>query len=254
MSTPVVVTPVATLVEETMDVANQVVNNVTEPGIWEMITHSGSTVFMVLMILVVASLFSWAIVFAKILQYKRVNKECKEFREIFWQNRNFARIEEATEHLSNNPYTKIFKAGYRELLQINPKDRDSKDNVNNGYYIDILRRILERSAISEIRKLEFGNTFLATVATAAPFVGLFGTVWGIMVAFQGLSSVKSTTLQAVAPGISEALIATAVGLAAAIPASIAYNFFAVKVKNYKEETLGFISEFLSISAKYLVGK
>ncbi len=253
MPMPVEVTPIATLVEETMEVANQVVNNATEPGIWEMITHSGSAVFMVLMILVIASLFSWAIVFAKIFQYKRVNKECKEFREVFWQNRNFARIEEATEHLSNNPYTKIFKAGYRELLQINPKD-NARDASNNGYYLDILRRILERSAISEIRKLEFGNTFLATVATAAPFIGLFGTVWGIMVAFQGLSAVKSTTLQAVAPGISEALIATAVGLAAAIPASIAYNFFAVKVKNYKEETQGFISEFLSISAKYLVGK
>ncbi len=179
--------------------------------------------------------------------YKRVNKECKEFRDIFWKNRNFARIEEATEHLSNNPYVKIFRAGYRELTQI--KDKDS---ASNGYYLDILRRILERSAISELRKLEFGNTFLATVATAAPFVGLFGTVWGIMVAFQGLSAVKTTTLQAVAPGISEALIATAVGLAAAIPASVAYNFFAVKVKNYKEETSGFISEFLSISAKYLV--
>ncbi|MDD7472753.1 MAG: MotA/TolQ/ExbB proton channel family protein [Bdellovibrionota bacterium] len=240
------VTPAATLIQDVTDTASQVASN-TDAGIFEMITHSGSTVFVVLMILILCSLFTWAIVFAKIMQYKRVNKECKEFRDIFWKNRNFARIEEATEHLSNNPYVKIFRAGYRELTQI--KDKDS---ASNGYYLDILRRILERSAISELRKLEFGNTFLATVATAAPFVGLFGTVWGIMVAFQGLSAVKTTTLQAVAPGISEALIATAVGLAAAIPASVAYNFFAVKVKNYKEETSGFISEFLSISAKYLV--
>ena len=240
------VTPAATLIQDVTDTASQVASN-TDAGIFEMITHSGSTVFVVLMILILCSLFTWAIVFAKIMQYKRVNKECKEFRDIFWKNRNFARIEEATEHLSNNPYVKIFRAGYRELTHI--KDKDS---ASNGYYLDILRRILERSAISELRKLEFGNTFLATVATAAPFVGLFGTVWGIMVAFQGLSAVKTTTLQAVAPGISEALIATAVCLAAAIPASVAYNFFAVKVKNYKEETSGFISEFLSISAKYLV--
>lgn len=248
MPSPVVeITPVATLIEET---AEAVANVASNDGIWEMITHSGLTVFSVLMLLIFCSIVSWAIVVAKILQYKKVNSECKEFRDIFWKNRNFARIEEATEHLTNNPYTKIFKAGYRELSQINPKEGDG---ASNGYYLDILRRVLEKSAMSELRKLESGNTFLATVATAAPFIGLFGTVWGIMVAFQGLSAVKTTTLQAVAPGISEALIATAVGLFAAIPASVAYNFFTVKVKNYKEETSGFISEFLSISAKYLVG-
>ncbi|MGI6680796.1 MAG: protein TolQ [Bdellovibrionota bacterium] len=241
-------TPVATLVQDAVETASQVVASATEPGILEMITNSGTVVFSVLMLLILASVITWAIIFAKIMQYKKVNKECKEFRDIFWKNRNFARIEEATEHLSNNPYVKIFRAGYRELSQI--KDRDF--TANSGSYLDILRRILERSAMSELRKLEFGNTFLATVATAAPFVGLFGTVWGIMVAFQGLSSVKTTTLQAVAPGISEALIATAVGLFAAIPASIAYNFFAVRVKNYKEETSGFISEFLSIAAKHFV--
>ena len=100
------VTPAATLIQDVTDTASQVASN-TDAGIFEMITHSGSTVFVVLMILILCSLFTWAIVFAKIMQYKRVNKECKEFRDIFWKNRNFARIEEATEHLSNNPYVKI---------------------------------------------------------------------------------------------------------------------------------------------------
>ena len=115
--------------------------------------------------------------------------------------------------------------------------------------LEMVERALKRAEIEESSRLERGITFLATTASAAPFIGLFGTVWGIMNAFHGLGDAKSSTLQAVAPGISEALVATAVGLAAAIPAAIAFNFFTVTVKRFRQAMGGFSSEFINVAKK-----
>jgi len=115
-----------------------------------------------------------------------------------------------------------------------------------------VERALRRAELEESHRLEKGVTFLASVASAAPFIGLFGTVWGIMNAFHGLSSAKGTTIQAVAPGISEALVATAVGLAAAIPAAVAYNYFSASIKKFRQNMDSFAEEFLNIARKYLV--
>ena len=127
----------------------------------------------------------------------------------------------------------------------------SNRRSENAANLESVEMALRRAEMDEARKLESGVTFLATVASSAPFVGLFGTVVGIMTAFHGLSYAKSSTIQAVAPGISEALFATAVGLAAAIPSAIAYNFFAVVIKRMKQSMAAFSDEFLSVAKRSL---
>jgi biopolymer transport protein TolQ len=216
---------------------------VAEQSMMSLVSSSGPVVFAVLVILVVLSVASWAIAIAKFLELRRAASESKEFSEIFWNSaQDFGALEQALSRLRSSPLCAMFLKGYDELA----KAGNQSGRVNEAL-LDRVERVLERAALEQAVRLESGVTFLATVATAAPFIGLFGTVWGIMNAFHGLSFVKTSTLQAVAPGISEALVATAVGLAAAIPASIAYNFVVVSVKRFKDSMGRFIGEFKVIA-------
>ena len=228
---------------------------VQEDTILDMVTHSGPVVTAVLLILVTLSLLSWTITIAKILQFKKANFHTSKFSKIFWESRNLSQIESSTKELTASPLLRVFQGGYKTLGDL-LKERDSREGSNTGQRfgeIDILQMSLARAEVEEGVRLDKGITFLATVASSAPFIGLFGTVWGIMDAFSGLGQGGvATTLEAVAPGISEALIATAIGLAAAIPASIAYNFFVVAVKNFRESMESFSSEFISIAARFFV--
>jgi biopolymer transport protein TolQ len=212
-------------------------------SILSMVFSSGPVVLGVLIILISLSFFSWAIAVAKYLELTRAAKESKEFADIFWNNsKDLSKLEVAVNKLKASPLCELFLRGYAELERA-IKDAKGGDSV----ILERVERTLERAAMDELRKLERGVTFLATVASAAPFIGLFGTVWGIVNAFQGLSLVKSSTLQAVAPGISEALVATAVGLAAAIPASVAYNYTVVSVRRFKESMYRFAAEFVVVA-------
>ncbi len=224
---------------------------VETPNIWSMVFGSGPVVQSVLLILLGLSIWSWAIVIAKYLQFKRAKRESVEFSTIFWETRNFARIDDSSKRLAGSPLAQVFMCGYKELTHV-IQEGDSKTSVRDATDLNTVERALKRAELEEAKRLERGVTFLATVASAAPFIGLFGTVWGIMTAFHGLSSAKSTTLQAVAPGISEALVATAVGLAAAIPAAIAYNYFAVALRQFRESMEGFTFEFLNIARRYIL--
>ncbi len=220
-----------------------------------MIQSSGLIVQLVLFILIFLSIFSWAITISKILQYTKARKTSKEFAKIFWESRNFTKVADACEELSASPLAQVFSAGYKELSNILEDEKDNQADASptsKEAKLSVLASSMERSQYEESLRLERGLTFLASVSTSAPFIGLFGTVWGIMNAFHGLSQSTTTSIQAVAPGISEALIATAIGLAAAIPSAVAYNYFAVGVKNFRENMHKFSNEFISIAERYFV--
>jgi biopolymer transport protein TolQ len=226
---------------------------VEAPSILNMIFGSGLVVQSVLIILILLSVWSWAITIAKSIQFRRAQANSDEFAQVFWESRNFARIDESSRRLTSSPLVSVFTSGYRELLHTLQETKESGATpLDPSSELGTVERALRRAELEESHRLEKGVTFLASVASAAPFIGLFGTVWGIMNAFHGLSQAKSSTIQAVAPGISEALVATAVGLAAAIPAAIAYNYFTASLKKFRQSMDGFSEEFLNIARRYFV--
>ncbi len=219
-------------------------------GVLAMMLGSGPVVKAVLALLIVLSVAGWTITIAKFLQLRRARSDSEEFSALFWETRDFAKVDDSSNRLSGSPLAKIFHSGYRELSHILQEARGGQRRDINGD-LDTIERALRRAELDEAAKLEKGVTFLATVASAAPFIGLFGTVWGIMTAFHGLSFAKNSTIQAVAPGISEALVATAIGLAAAIPAAVAYNYFAMAVRRFRESMDKFARDFVNVSRRYL---
>lgn len=226
----------------------QAVVPAADQGIFAMVTGSGPVVQLVLYVLIILSIWSWAITIQKALQFRKAKQASDEFTNIFWETRNFARIDECSRRLEASPLARVFVSGYRELMHL---VQDLEKSGKKDSDLESVERALRRAEIEESARLERGVTFLATISSAAPFIGLFGTVWGIMNAFHGLGDAKSTTLQAVAPGISEALVATAIGLAAAIPAAIAYNYFVMAIKRFRQSIESFCSEFLNIAKKSL---
>ncbi len=219
--------------------------------ILDLLMGSGPVVRVVLVILAVMSIITWGIVLTKWAQIRRAKKESLKFSDVFWSSRNLAQITEASQKLAFSPVAKVYSAGHRELTQV-VKAHDSGADSGDFGDIDNIDRALKRAKTEEVTKLEQGTTFLATTASAAPFIGLFGTVWGIMNAFIGLSKVKTSSIQAVAPGISEALIATAIGLAAAIPAAIFYNYFMQQVRLLARNMDIFSAEFLNIARRHFL--
>jgi len=221
----------------------------------DMVTGSGAVVQLVLLLLLAFSVSSWAIIFTKRRQVRRAERESERFIDIFWDAKNLTAINTASLDLKASPVAQVFRAGYQELVRITRAKREvapGDDMSTDLGGVENVERAMKRAASQEITKLEKSLTFLATTASAAPFVGLFGTVWGIMNAFRGLSVTQSSSIQAVAPGISEALIATAIGLAAAIPAVMAYNYFADRVRVLGTEMENFASEFLNIAERHFL--
>ena len=191
----------------------------------------------VIIILIAASVFSWAIIFDKYRLFKKINKSTIEFEEKFWKSKSAESFYNNLPANSSDPMTKIFRSGMGELLK--SKSRSS----TQGERVSI---ILEVSSEQEMLNIEKYFTFLATVGSTAPFIGLFGTVWGIMNSFQSIAISRNTSLAIVAPGIAEALFATALGLLAAIPAVISYNKFNSDSKKYFQKIENFSKRFLSI--------
>src|SRR5215470_3788167 len=224
--------------------------------ILELVKGSSPLVQAVLYLLIGFSIASWGIIFYKFQQVRKAKKESQEFIEIFWDRRNLSSIHDASRELKSSPVAQVFRAGYEELVRVS---RTKKDSSSPGESfttelggVENVSRAMKRATSLEITKLEKSLTFLATTASTAPFVGLFGTVWGIMNAFRGLSVTHSSSIQAVAPGIAEALIATAVGLAAAIPALMAYNYFVQQTKVLAAEMDNFSHEFLNIAERHFL--
>ena len=226
----------------------------TQPhGLLDLVRGSGLVVQAILYILVFFSVVSWGIIAQKFRQVRRSKRESDKFIEIFWERRNLSAIHDASRELTASPVGQVFRSGYEELVRVSRSKKESApgDNLTTELGgIDNVSRAMQRATSVEITKLEKHCSFLATTASSAPFVGLFGTVWGIMNAFLGLSVTHSSSIQAVAPGIAEALIATAVGLAAAIPALMAYNFFVQQIKVLAVEMDNFSHEFLNIAERH----
>ena len=190
----------------------------------------------VIIILIAASIYSWAIIIEKIKMFKKLNQSSIEFEEKFWKSKSAESFYNNLPANKDDPMSNVF----RKTMQVVLKSR-SRSNLNEK-----LSGLLESNIVSEINFLEKNFSFLATVGSTAPFIGLFGTVWGIMNSFQSIAVSRNTSLAIVAPGIAEALFATALGLLAAIPAVIAYNKFNNDSKKYSQRLENFAKRFLSI--------
>ena len=190
----------------------------------------------VIIILIACSVYSWAIIFDKILMFKRINKDSEDFEERFWKSKSAETFYNSLPAALDNPMAQLFKDSMQAVM----KSR-SKTNISQR-----LENILEVNIEKQMNVVNNKFTFLATVGYTAPFIGLFGTVWGIMNSFQSIAISRNTSLAIVAPGIAEALFATALGLLAAIPAVIAYNKFGNDSKKYSQKLENFSKRFISI--------
>jgi biopolymer transport protein TolQ len=214
-----------------------------------LLAGTGIVVKIVLFILLYFSVVSWAIIFYKLLQVHKANKDSDQFLTFFWQTKRFDAVSAQVDRFANSPLSVLFTEGYTELKKVVEKGEDKQDT--NVFTTDLggvenVARALRRATTSEITRLEKYLTFLATTGSTAPFIGLFGTVWGIMTSFKGIGETGSASLAVVAPGIAEALVATAIGLVAAIPAVMGYNHFQNRIKVLIAEMDNFSTEFLNI--------
>lgn len=213
---------------------------------WDLIMQSGFIVKFVLLTLLIFSIVSWAIILTKKMQLTEMTSMNSKFLDYFWKAGSLDKIYEELSRFKNSSLAHVFKAGYSELQKLAESQEGKKaDNFSEGA-LDNVSRALRKASDNEIDRIESHAAFLATVGSTSPFIGLFGTVWGIMTAFQNIGSAGSASLAVVAPGISEALITTAVGLAAAIPAVMAYNYFVGKFKKQDLEINNFSADFLNI--------
>jgi len=190
----------------------------------------------VIIILIVCSVYSWAIIIEKYRLFKKINLSSEDFEEKFWRSKSAETFYNTLQANSDDPMTELFKDSMEGLLK-------SKSKTN---LIEKMGGMLEVGIEKQISKIDKGFTFLATVGSTAPFIGLFGTVWGIMNSFQSIAISRNTSLAIVAPGIAEALFATALGLLAAIPAVVAYNRFNSEARKYSQKLENFSKRFLSI--------
>ena len=190
----------------------------------------------VIIILIVSSIYSWAIIFEKIKLFKKINKSTDEFENKFWKSKSAESFYNSLPPNINDPMANLFKDSMQVLLK-------SKRSSNLD---EKMSRMLEINVEQQMEKIDKSYTFLATVGSTAPFIGLFGTVWGIMNSFQSIAISRNTSLAIVAPGIAEALFATALGLLAAIPAVVAFNKFSSDSKKYSQKLENFSKKLLSI--------
>jgi len=227
-------------------------------SIYEMIANAGPIGKAVLLILMLFSIISWAIIIKKFRIFKKVKKETEKFYEIYSKKGNLANIYAAGKNFKNSPVAKLFVAGYTELassvktsIPDGQMPEGKKAVIDN---LDRINRMLSQTSLQEITRLEKSLIFLATTGSTTPFIGLFGTVWGVMTSFHGIGLKGSASISVVAPGISEALIATAAGLAAAVPAVIFYNYFINRVRVTANEMDNFTLDFISLIEKNFLKK
>ena len=209
---------------------------------------TGIIVKLVLLVLIYFSVVSWAIIFYKFIQVRKANQESERFLVFFWQTKRFDAVSAQIDRFANSPLSILFTEGYNELKKLGQKVEETNDpNVITADLggVDNIARALRRATTSEITRLEKYLAFLATTGSTAPFIGLFGTVWGIMNSFFQIGSQQNSSLAVVAPGISEALFATAIGLFAAIPAVIAYNRYSQQVNAFDARLQRFSGRYLA---------
>ena len=219
-----------------------------------MISNAGLMVQFVLLLLLFFSVTSWAIIIIKYRYIKRAYQESALFTDLFWKSRDLSNAYKEAKELQGSPIARIFRIGYVELRKISRSGMGAAGEAGEGPStmggrfagMDNVNRALRRAINTETTRMTQMVPFLATTGNTTPFIGLFGTVWGIMNSFHGIGARGSASLAVVAPGISEALVATAAGLGVAIPAVIAFNYFMQKIKTLESELHSFSADFLNI--------
>jgi biopolymer transport protein TolQ len=229
-----------------------------QESLTSIIFGASPVVQLVLLLLACFSIGSLGVILFKFRQLRSARRQSERFLEIFWEAKNLAGINNASIELKQSPVAHVFRSGYQELQRFTrtsaKKSGTWSENAESTDLggIENVERAMRRATTQEVTRLERALTFLATTASTAPFVGLFGTVWGVMTAFRGLTTAQTSSIQAVAPGIAEALIATAVGLAAAIPAVVAFNHFAREIRVLTADMENFSAEFLNIAERHFI--
>jgi biopolymer transport protein TolQ len=209
--------------------------------LWSLVTGAGPMAKLVLLILAAFSVASWGITAERFLRFRRAEEQSRRFLQCFHQGGGLAAVQDETQHLAWSPHADIFRAVLREITLNPPADGP---NGWHGPALEAVDRVVRRNASMQLGELERSLGFLATTASATPFIGLFGTVWGIMNAFRGIGLAGTASLAAYAPGIAEALVATAAGLAAAIPAVIFYNHFLGRLRSMEARIDEFVADLL----------
>lgn len=218
----------------------------------DLVLHAGPVAKFVLSVLAIFSVVCWALIVEKWWQFRKIKKETARFLKAFREGRRWSMVSSVAKKYRESPLAQLYLAAYQEVAgstQVGEMVDHLLDDSDEGLGAErseAVDRAMRRAATGEIGRMERYLPFLATTASAAPFIGLFGTVWGVMESFRGIGSQGSASLAVVAPGISEALIATAAGLGAAIPAVIAYNFFVNRVKHWASEMEGFSLDLLNL--------
>ncbi len=231
--------------------------NPSDLDIFRLISGAGIVVQFILFLLLFFSVTSWTIIIIKYRHLNKALKESHEFTDFFWSSRNLAEAFAKAKQMEYSPVARVYRIGYIELKKLSrsvaanntgdqPATAEAASLGAQLSGLDNVKRALRRATGTELNRLTQMVPFLATTGNTAPFIGLFGTVWGIMNSFRGIANMKSVSIANVAPGISEALIATAAGLAAAIPAVIAFNYFTSRINNLDSELESFASDFLNI--------
>jgi biopolymer transport protein TolQ len=217
-------------------------------NIFKLITDASPVVQIILLILLFFSVFSWTIIIYKRKSLRTAGAQSQKFLAVFKKSRNLTDVHDAAKEYPASPQAALFLAGYKEMAYLAKKESPS-GGPNGGSSLDNMSRALTKASNAEVSKMEKMMSFLATTGSVSPFIGLLGTVWGIMDAFLRINMTKSASLLSVAPGIAEALVATAVGLFAAIPAVIAYNTFLHRIKDAITDMEDFSLELLSIAER-----
>jgi biopolymer transport protein TolQ len=222
--------------------------NFYQGEVWQLLTNTGLVARIVLLILLAFSILSWAIIFQKYRGFRAARRESQEFLKVFRQSKKLSEIRAFCHTLKESPLPEVFHSGYREIeSQAVMAESPGKPRIRS---LEAVRRALQIGASRELSRLEEWVTWLATTGNVTPFVGLFGTVWGIIDAFHGMGTAGTASLRSVAPGISEALITTAAGLFAAIPAVIAYNIFLQRIREFGNQMDDFSLEFLNMTERH----
>ena len=222
------------------EIASQVVGlgGSSDFSLWKLFLRAGFVVKSVIIILLACSIYSWALIFDKYKLFKKINSTTEDFENKFWKAKSAESFSNSLPAKTEDPASVIFKTAMTEIIKTKSK--------SSAVQVARVERVLEIAIDKQLKLVEKNFTFLATVGSTAPFIGLFGTVWGIMNSFQSIAISRNTSLAIVAPGIAEALFATALGLLAAIPAVIAYNKFNSDSKRYFSRIESFSKRFISI--------
>jgi biopolymer transport protein TolQ len=232
---------------DTLPLAGSISHDLSILGLF---VQSDAIVKLVMLILLLASFWSWAVIFDKVLRIRRLRQAATSFEETFWSGGSLDDLYERVGQRPPDPMTAVFSAAMREWRRSAAKNLLGTPGLRAGLQQRI-ERVMNVTVGREMERVERFTAFLATVGSTAPFVGLFGTVWGIMDSFQSIAASKNTSLAVVAPGIAEALFATAIGLVAAIPATIFYNKFASEVNKQAQRLEGFADEFSAILSRQI---